>query len=81
MAGNGFEWTCSVADDENKTVPFGDTNWNDRVSLRGISYFATAPYRFSNRPEKRYRFKNPQDEPGASAEVGFRVVVPVLAAP
>jgi hypothetical protein len=73
MAGNGYEWTCSARRDEQERVPFDDTTWNDRVSLRGETYFAPAPYRFADRPNSRYRFQNPQTgEPGASPEVGFR---------
>jgi hypothetical protein len=76
MAGNGWEWTCSTRDDERDRVPFDDPTWNDRVSLRGETYFAKTPYRFAGRVDSRYRFKDPQtgDAP-ASPEVGFRVVV------
>jgi len=80
MCGNGYEWTCSVRSDERNRVPFDDPAWNDRVSLRGQTYFALAPYRFANRPDSRYRFQNPQNgEPGASAEVGFRFVLELAA--
>jgi formylglycine-generating enzyme required for sulfatase activity len=76
MAGNGYEWTCSTRRDERDRVPFDDPAWNDRVSLRGETYFAPAPYRFADRPDSRYRFQNPQTgEPGASPEVGFRIAL------
>jgi formylglycine-generating enzyme required for sulfatase activity len=81
MAGNGYEWTCSVAADETELVPFSNPGWNERVSLRGMTYFAPRPYRFADRPNKRYRIKDPQGESGASAEVGFRVVLPLPATP
>jgi len=76
MAGNGYEWTSSLRDDETKTVPWDDPNWNDRVALRGQTYFADRPYHFADRPNSRYRFTDPQGESGASSVVGFRVVVP-----
>lgn len=78
LAGNGYEWTRSVADDENKDVPFDDLAWNDRIALRGMTYFASAPFRFNDRPNRRYRIHSPQGEPGASPEVGFRIVVPAI---
>jgi hypothetical protein len=78
MAGNGYEWTCSVHGDERSTVPFDDPSWNGRVSLRGQTYFATNAYRFADRLNSRYRFTNPQNgEPGSSPEIGFRFVVPL----
>jgi hypothetical protein len=78
MAGNGYEWTRSVYGDERQDVPFDDPSWNGRVSLRGQTYFAPNPYRFADRPNSRYRFKNPQNgEPGGSAEVSFRVILPL----
>lgn len=76
MAGNGYEWTSSLRDDETKTVPWDDPNWNERVALRGQTYFADRPYHFADRPNSRYRFTDPQGESGASSVVGFRVVVP-----
>jgi len=81
MAGNGFEWTRTQADDESLTIPFDDLTWNKRVSLRGKSYFASSAYRFSDLPDKHYRFKSPQGAPETSADVGFRIVVPVSANP
>ncbi len=82
MAGNGYEWTCSVHNDEATSVPWDDPSWNGRVSLRGQTYFATEPYHFSDRPNSKYRSKNPQTgEPDSLADVGFRVVLDLPAAP
>ncbi|HEY1381227.1 MAG TPA: bifunctional serine/threonine-protein kinase/formylglycine-generating enzyme family protein [Gemmataceae bacterium] len=76
MAGNGYEWTRSVHADENQAVPFDDPQWNGRISTRGQTYFAPEPYHFADRPNSRYRIKDPKtDETEASPEVGFRVVL------
>ena len=81
MAGNGFEWTRSAADNEAELVPFENSKWKNRVSLRGMTYFYQSPFRFSDSPIKRYRFLGTQCEPGSWADVGFRVVVPLPASP
>jgi len=84
MAGNAYEWTRSVRGDDNERdqVRFDDPGSNDRISLRGQSYFADAPYRFKKRPDSRYRFKNPETgDPGPSAEVGFRIILELPVTP
>jgi formylglycine-generating enzyme required for sulfatase activity len=83
MAGNGYEWTRTArGTDESSVVPFDNPNWNELISLRGQTYFAYAPYRFVDRPNSRHRFKSPlKGEPGASPEVGFRIVLELPAAP
>jgi hypothetical protein len=77
MAGNGYEWTRTVrGEDDRGLVPFDDPNWNGRVCLRGQTYFAPNPCRFTDRPNSRYRLRDPQTgEPGPSPEVGFRIVL------
>jgi hypothetical protein len=83
MAGNGYEWTRTAhGTDKGALIPFDNPNWNERISLRGQTYFADAPYRFVDRPNSRYRFKDPQKgDPGPSADVGFRIVLELPAAP
>jgi serine/threonine protein kinase len=83
MAGNGYEWTRTVrGDDDRKLVPFDDPKWNERISLRGQTYFADTPCHFLGRPNSRYRFKDPETgDPGASADIGFRITLELPAAP
>jgi formylglycine-generating enzyme required for sulfatase activity len=90
MAGNGYEWTCSVygpGGDEAAGVPFDNPAWNGRVSVRGMTYFSPDPFRFElldRQPDYKYRSRDLDlgpDAPVYTADVGFRVALPVPAAP
>ncbi len=68
MAGNGREWTCSNAQQEDQRIPFDNPQWNGSVRLRGQSYRRQDPFLFAQLPDEEPRFGS------AKPDIGFRVV-------
>ncbi len=71
MAGNGREWTRTIADpeQEDKEVPFDQLGTKVPVRLRGQSYSKQEPYLFGQVPDEEFRLSEPKPD------ISFRVVL------
>jgi tRNA A-37 threonylcarbamoyl transferase component Bud32 len=69
MAGNGFEWTCDVAEQEG-LVPLDSPDPNDTVQRRSHPPSYREPFRFPARPLGLAYGE-------ASPNTGFRIVLPI----
>jgi formylglycine-generating enzyme required for sulfatase activity len=70
MAGNGFEWTCDVPEEEDGQVPLRAPDPNHTVQRRGHPPSYREPFPFPARPLSLGYGE-------ASPNTGFRVVLPI----